>query len=153
MPTKVKFPVSKKPVGKLMKAKIKQSRTTVGNYPVGDFLIRIKNASLARKKTVEFPSNKFVISVAKSLVKEKYLEEETVVQGVLKISLSYKKKEPMISNIKLVSRPGLRVYMKVEDLESLRGPSIFILSTPIGIMSSKEAIKKRQGGEIIAEIL
>ncbi len=64
----------------------------MNNYPVGDFLIRVKNASLAGRKTVDFPLNKFVISVAKTLVKERYLREAQVAQGILKVSLSYKKR-------------------------------------------------------------
>lgn len=136
-----------------MKTKNRKIKTTVGNYPVGDFLIRIKNASLAGRKTVNFPSNKFVISVAKTLMKEGYLREVRVTQESLKVILSYKKKEPIITDIKIVSTPGLRVYMKVEELQKIKSPSIFILSTPEGIMSSKEAIKKKQGGEVIAKIL
>lgn len=160
MPTKVKFPESEKPVGNLKmkinnKKHLKSAVTgkSVGNYPVGDFLIRIKNASMAGKKTFEFPLNKFVLSVAKTLVKEKYLREVIEEDGLLKVSLNYRKKEPVITNIKLISTPGLRVYMQVEELEAKKGPSIFIISTPQGIMSSKEAIKKKSGGEVIAEVL
>src|SRR4030043_1466050 len=136
-----------------MKLKIKQFKTTVSNYPVGDFLIRVKNAVLAKRKIVDFPSNKFVVSVVKSLIKEGYLQEIQVNQKLLKVSLSYRKKEPVITNIKLVSKPGLRVYIKIEDLQKIKSPSIFILSTPGGIMSSREAIKKKLGGGVIAEIL
>jgi small subunit ribosomal protein S8 len=136
-----------------MKRKTKQPKVTTSNYPVGDFLVRIKNASLARRKTVEFPLNKFVSAVAKSLVKERYLQEVQIVQGFLKANLSFRRKEPVITDIKIVSKPGLRVYMKVEDLQKKRGPSIYILSTPEGVMSSKEAIKKGLGGEVIAEII
>lgn len=125
----------------------------MNNYPIGDFLIRIKNASLAGKKTVVVPQNKFVVSVARSLVNEGYLRDVQVNQGILKVSLSYQKKEPVITNIKLVSKPGLRVYIKSEELEKIKKPFIYILSTPTGVMSSKDALKKKQGGEIIAEVL
>lgn len=131
----------------------KISNKTVGNYPVGDFLIRIKNAGLARRKIVEFPPYKFVVSVAKTLQKEGYLREVKVDNDVLKASLAYKKKEPLITDVKLVSKPGLRIYMKADELEKIKSPYIFIVSTPKGIISSKEAIKKRMGGEIIAEVL
>lgn len=136
-----------------MISKIKRTKTKTINYPIGDFLIRIKNASLAGRKTVDFPATKFTVSVAKSLVKEGYLDDVQVDKGVLKTSLSYRKKEPVITGIKLVSKPGLRIYIKVEDLEKWKSPSILILSTPKGVMSSREAIKKRFGGEVIAEIL
>jgi small subunit ribosomal protein S8 len=128
-------------------------RMSVGNYPVGDFLMRIKNASMAKKKSVEFPSTKFVAAVAKALVKEGYLEAIEQKERILAATLSFRKKEPMVSDIKLISKPGLRIYKKLKDLEAKRGPSIFILSTPKGIMSSKEAVKKSLGGEVIAEIL
>lgn len=135
------------------KEKTKMTNMKKGNYPVGDFLIRIKNASMARKKLVEFPAIRFVVAIAKSLVREGYLDEMKEENGVLSVSLSFKKKEPLISDIKLVSKPGLRIYKKCEDLEAKRGPSIFIVSTPEGVVSSKEAIKKRLGGEVIAEVL
>lgn len=136
-----------------MKTKNKKVKLTHSNYPVGDFLIRLKNAGLAARKNINFPSNKFVFSVAKCLAKEGYLHEVQTAQGILNASLVYKRKEPLISNVKLISKPGLRVYMKTEDLQKKKGPSIFILSTPKGVVSSKEAIKKKLGGEVIAEIL
>jgi small subunit ribosomal protein S8 len=125
----------------------------VGNYPVGDFLIRLKNVSLARKKKVQFPAYKFVICVAETLKKEGYLREVKVKGGVMEAALSYMKKEPLLTNIKIVSKPGIRIYMKKEELEKIKSPSIFILSTPKGVMSSREAISKNLGGEVIAKVL
>ena len=145
--------MSERRVGEIMKRKEKKLKMKSINYPVGDFLIRVKNASLARRKTVDFPANKFVAAVAECLVKERYLDDAQTDQGVLRVSLSYRKKEPMITAVKLVSKPGLRVYMKVEDLVKIKSPSILILSTPDGIMSSREAIKKKLGGEVIVKIL
>lgn len=136
-----------------MKKNTRISKRKVGNYPVGDFLVRIKNASLARRKVVEFPSFKFVVCVAKALQKLGYLREVKVDKDVLKVTLSYKKKEPLITNVKVVSKPGLRIYMKSEDLEKIKKPSVFIVSTPKGVMSSKEAIDKNLGGEVVAEVL
>ena len=138
---------------KKQEEKIKTARMSVGNYPVGDFLMRIKNASMAQKKSVEFPSTKLVAAVAKALVKEGYLEAIEQKERILAVTLSFRKKEPMVSDIKLISKPGLRIYKKLKDLEAKRGPSIFILSTPKGVMSSKEAMKKSLGGEVIAEVL
>src|SRR3990172_3548852 len=134
---------------KIQKERVKAMRMSVGNYPVGDFLMRIKNASMVQKKSVEFPSTKLVAAVAKALVKEGYLEAIEQKERILAVTLSFRKKEPMVSDIKLISKRGLRIYKKLKDLEAKRGPSIFILSTPKGVMSSKEAVKKSLGGEAI----
>lgn len=122
------------------------------NYPVGDFLIRIKNAALARKKLVEVQGTKAIKAVADVLKKEGFLESVDKKGKKLSLRLSYMKKEPVLLGLKLVSKPGLRIYMGVEELEAIKGPSIFVLSTPKGVISSKEAIKKRLGGEVIVEI-
>ncbi len=123
------------------------------NYPVGDFLIRIKNAALANQKYVACPLNKLVESVAKTLVEEKYLERVFVENGFLKVQLSYKNKEPVLSDLKLISKPGLRVYWGVDMIKKVKRASIFILSTPKGIISSRKALKDNLGGEVIAEVL
>lgn len=136
-----------------MKKEKKKFNFKVSNYPVGDFLIRIKNANLSGEKTVQFLPYKFVVSVAKCLMKEKYLREVDISEGMLRVSLNYHKKESVLTDIKLISKPGLRIYMKIEDIQKKKGPSIYILSTPGGIISSKEAVKKKIGGEVIAEIL
>ena len=122
------------------------------NYPAGDFLIRIKNASLARRKEVVLKNTKLIKSIALALKKQGYLEEVKEEEGRLYVKLAYHKKKPVLLDLKLISRPGLRVYMDVNELEKIRKPSIFILSTPKGIVSSYEAIKKRVGGEVIVEI-
>lgn len=133
--------------------KQEEKRFGVNNYPVGDFLIRLKNAGLARQRIVEVPFTKLVRDVAKILEREGYLDEVSVKGGAVLARLKYKKKEPVLLNIHLVSRPGLRVYMGVDALAKKKGPSIFVVSTPQGIVMSKDAIKKRVGGEVIAEIL
>jgi len=123
------------------------------NYPTGDFLIRIKNAGMAGRKTVECASSGLIAATAKVLQKAGFLEEVNVKNGQITVSLRYHKKAPLLTNITLVSKPGLRVYKKYEDLEKIKGPSIFIVSTPKGVMSSIEAIKNKLGGEVIAKIL
>ncbi len=125
----------------------------VTNYRVGDFLIRLKNAALARRKNVEAPASKFVKKVADVLEKEGYIENISQKGNTLSLDIVYRKKEPVLTDIRLVSKPGFRLYMSVEEMEKKKGPSILIISTPKGIMTSKEAIKKRVGGEVIAEIL
>jgi small subunit ribosomal protein S8 len=123
------------------------------NYPVGDFLIRIKNAALSGKPEFEVVNTKLILLVAKALKKEGYLEKILKKDGSLSIRLAYRKKEPVLLDIRLVSKPGLRVYMGVSDLERIKKPSILLVSTSEGVMFSKEAIRKRLGGEVIAEVL
>ncbi|OGM21861.1 30S ribosomal protein S8 [Candidatus Woesebacteria bacterium RIFCSPHIGHO2_01_FULL_38_9] len=125
----------------------------VVGYPVGDFLIRVKNASLAMKKTIEVPSTNYIKNVAKALEREGYVNEVEEKVDKLALRLVYRSKEPVLTDIKLVSKPGLRVYINSDELGKRRGPTILIISTPQGVMSSKEALKKRLGGEVIAEIL
>lgn len=122
------------------------------NYPVGDFLSRIKNAALARKREVEVINTKLVVAVAKVLKKEGFLEEVKKDKDKLKVRIVYRKKEPILTDLKLVSKPGRRIYMGAKELEAIRKPSFFILSTPSGVMSTREAIKKRVGGEVIMEV-
>lgn len=122
------------------------------NYTVGDFIIRLKNISLAGKRDFSLPKTKLIKEVAQALKRERYLEKVEEDGGEIKISLARKNKTSLISDLEIISRPGRRVYMGVDELESNKGPFIFILSTPQGVISSKEAIKKRVGGEVIAKI-
>ena len=125
----------------------------MNNYPVGDFLIRFKNASLARHKQLEVNSNKKIKAVADVLEKEGYITEVKEEKGKIFLKIVYRKKEPILTQIKLVSKPGIRIYKSADELGKVKGPSKFIVSTPKGVMSSSDAIKKRLGGEVIAEIL
>lgn len=122
-------------------------------YPVGDFLIRIKNAVLSQNNIVEVDSTKLIFSVAKLLKNEGYFEEVKEDGGKLVVKLAIRRKEPVILGIKLISTPGLRIYKSVRELEAVKGPSDFIISTPKGVMMAKKAKKSRLGGEVIAEIL
>src|SRR3990167_429922 len=108
------------------------------NYPVGDFLIRIKNAAKAGHKDVVVDSTGLIKAVEKA--------------KKLTLRLTYKKKEPLLIDLKLVSKPGLRVYMSRDELQKRRRSSILILTTPLGVMSSAKALKKGVGGEVIAEV-
>jgi small subunit ribosomal protein S8 len=125
--------------------------------PVGDMLTRIRNAALAHKKNVELPSSKLKVAVAKLLVKEGYLasaEEEMNDQGqVLKLVLTYEGKEPLLTGIKRISKPGLRWYINKKKIPMVMGGAgIAILSTPQGIMSGKDAKIKGVGGELLCEV-
>lgn len=123
------------------------------NYPIGDFLIRLKNAVLSKKSIVTAPKTNLVMGVAELLHKEGYVNEVSIEKGMIKTSIAYKKKEPLIMDISLVSKPGLRIYLGVDDLKLIRGPRRLLLSTPKGIMFHPEAIKKNLGGEVIAKFL
>ena len=123
------------------------------NYPVGDFLIRIKNASLANRKEVEVFGSNFINEVAKTLKEEGFLDTIEKKNKKIKVTLAYSHKKPVIMDIKLISKPGLRIYKSIDELEKIKRPTIFLVSTPKGILSSKKAIKQRISGEILAEIL
>jgi len=122
------------------------------NYPIGDFLIRVKNAYLAKNRNIELKNSKLIESVAKVMEKQGFLEEVKKEEERLLVKLAFRKKEPVILGLKLVSSPGLRVYKGARELQGYKGPSTFIASTSQGVMTSKDAIKKRLGGEVIAEI-
>lgn len=124
----------------------------MNNYPVGDFLIRIKNAAMAGKKEFSVPSTKLVYEVAKVLKKSGILSKVEKRANRLNLRLAYHKKEPVLVDLKLVSKPGLRIYKNVEELQAHKGVSYFILTTPQGVMTSKDALKKGIGGEVIVEI-
>ncbi|MBU0569639.1 30S ribosomal protein S8, partial [Patescibacteria group bacterium] len=111
------------------------------NYPVGDFLIRIKNASLAKRRQVQMTSTNLISAVAKSLVKQGYLREVTEEGGQLTAFLSYRKKQPLIMNVRLISKPGLRVYKGADELEKIKKPTTLIVSTSKGLMTNMEARK------------
>lgn len=149
----MKVMVKVKSKGKPTKSFKTKKKSGVTTYTVGDFLIRLKNASLARHVRLQVPSSKAVKELANALKKEGYLDEIYEEQGNLFVRLVYKNKEPVLTDVRLISKPGLRVYKGVNELERLKGPSIYFVSTPKGVMSSKEAIKRRLGGEVIAEIL
>lgn len=123
------------------------------NYPIGDFLIRLKNAAKAGKREVDIPKTKMAKEVAKTLKREGFLTDVKDKKDTLKLKLTIRKKEPIMMSLKLVSKPGLRIYWGADDIEQKKGPETYILSTPEGILSSKEAVKKRVGGEVIAEVL
>lgn len=125
--------------------------------PIGDMLSQIKNAVLARHKTVEFPYSKVKESIAKALVDEGYLATVktagTKPKQTLMAEISYRGSQPVLEDIKRKSKPGLRVYVKKGDIRQvLGGLGSAIISTPQGVMSGKEAKKRGLGGELICEV-
>ena len=129
------------------------------NDPIADMLTRIRNAQVAKHDTVEMPSSKAKKAIAKILLEEGYIKSvdniNDGVQGVLKITLKYVngKQTPVIAGLKRISKPGLRVYAKSDEIPKvLGGLGIAIVSTSKGLMTDKEARKENLGGEVLCYI-
>lgn len=126
--------------------------------PIAEMLTRIRNANQARKERVDIPSSKMRQEIARILKEEGYIKNFRVLsdrrQGILRIYLKYtSKKEKVISGIKRISKPSLKYYVKVDEVPRvLGGLGIAILSTSQGIMTDKEARKRRIGGEVICHV-
>lgn len=127
----------------------------MNNYIVGDFIIRLKNAALARRREVWAPYSQISEAIAKILLKEGFITDikKDKEKRLLGVTLSYKKNIPMLSDAKLISKPGRRIYRKVDEIPRVAGGiGITIVSTPKGVLSDKDAKKQRAGGEVIAQI-
>ena len=128
------------------------------NDPIGDMLTRIRNASRARHDKLVLPSSKLKVEVARALKEEGFIGDFTVherkPQNELTIQLKYgQDKAPAITDIKRVSKPGLRRYVAVRDIPRvLGGMGISILSTSKGVMVDAEARKQKLGGELICTV-
>ena len=124
--------------------------------PIADMLTRIRNANSSKHESVSVPCSKLRIEIAKILDKEGYIAGyeviEDEIQGIIKINLKYGPgKQKVITGLKRVSKPGLRVYASKENLPKvLKGLGIAIISTSKGIMTDKEARKLNVGGEVLA---
>ncbi len=125
--------------------------------PIADMLTRIRNANAAKHDTVDVPSSKMKLAIAKILLDEGYITKYDLIEdGVFKtihITLKYgaDKSEKVISGIKRISKPGLRVYAGKEELPSvLGGLGVAIISTNQGVITDKEARKLNVGGEVLA---
>ena len=125
---------------------------------IADMLTRIRNANQMRYETVEVPSSNIKKEVAKILKEEGYIKDYKVkddnTQGTIVLTLKYTdKKERVITGLKRISKPGLRVYAKAEEIPKvLNGLGIAIISTSKGIMTDKKARKENIGGEVLAYI-
>ena len=125
--------------------------------PLGDMLTRIRNGQRAKKDTVVSPASKLRAHVLEVLQREGYIrgfsEDTTGQHPQLRIELKYHDGEPVIREIKRVSKPGRRVYSKIADLARIyNGLGISILSTPRGIMSDHEARAANVGGEVLCRV-
>lgn len=127
------------------------------NYVIGDFVIQLKNASLAHKKAIVAPYANLSRAVAQVLKKEGFLDEvkEETIDGhrMLSVSLRYQRRKPAITDVHLVSKPSLRTYVKPTEIARKQGrATTAVLSTNIGVLTGKEAIKKGVGGELLFQI-
>ncbi|WP_277221979.1 30S ribosomal protein S8 [Peptoniphilus vaginalis] len=126
--------------------------------PIADMLSRIRNANNARHKSVDVPCSKIKKEIAKILLDEGYITGYDVVeddkQGMIKIDLKYSQDgERVISGLKRISKPGLRVYVKCDDVPKvLGGLGIAIISTSKGIITDKLARQEKVGGEVICYV-
>ena len=125
--------------------------------PIADMLTRIRNANTAKHDTVDVPSSKMKLAIADILLNEGYIKKYEVVEdgkfNTIRISLKYgaDKNEKIISGLKRISKPGLRVYAGKEELPRvLGGLGIAIISTNNGVITDKQARKLGVGGEVLA---
>ncbi len=127
------------------------------NDPIADMLTRIRNANTAKHDTVDIPSSKMKLSIAEILLKEGYIKKYDVVEDgnfkTIRVTLKYgqDKNEKVITGLKRISKPGLRVYAGKDELPRvLGGLGIAIISTNNGVVTDKEARKLNVGGEVLA---
>ena len=125
--------------------------------PIADMLTRIRNANAQRHQTVDVPASKLKKSIAEILLEEGYIKSFEEIddnsQGIIRITLKYVNKQKVISGLKRISKPGLRVYASKDELPKvLNGLGIAIISTSKGLMTDKEARNAGVGGEVLAYI-
>ena len=124
--------------------------------PIADMLTRIRNANTAKHDTVDIPASKMKKAIAQILVDEGYIKSFKVIddekQGVIRVTLKYGEgKSQVITGLRRVSKPGLRIYSNVEDMPKvMKGLGVAIISTSKGIMTDREARKQNVGGEVLA---
>jgi len=123
--------------------------------PIADMLTRIRNANSAKHDTVDVPASNMKKSIAQILLDEGYIKSYQIVddgtQGVIHITLKYNGKDKVITGLRRVSKPGLRVYVGADELPRvLRGLGIAIVSTSKGVMTDKAARAAHVGGEVLA---
>jgi len=129
--------------------------------PIADMLTRIRNALMAGKATVEIPTSKLKVEIARILKDEGYIEDYTIGEEkpvpMINITLKYygsrRDRRPVITNIERVSKPGRRIYRNCQDLPRvMSGIGIAIVTTPKGVMTAQQARRQRVGGEVICYV-
>ena len=124
--------------------------------PIADMLTRIRNANSAKHETVDIPASNMKKAIAQILLDEGYIASYKVIddekQGVIRVTLKYtENKAQVITGLRRVSKPGLRIYSNVEDMPKvMKGLGLAIVSTSKGIMTDREARKQNVGGEVLA---
>ena len=123
--------------------------------PIADMLTRIRNANNAKHDTVDVPASNMKKSIAQILLDEGYIKSFQIIedgtQGTIRIALKYNGKDKVITGLRRVSKPGLRVYVGADELPRvLRGLGIAIVSTSKGVMTDKAARAAHVGGEVLA---
>lgn len=126
--------------------------------PIADMLTRIRNANMVRHEVLEVPASNIKKEIAEILKREGFIKDVEYIednkQGVIRIYLKYSKSgERVINGLKRISKPGLRVYVKSNDVPKvLNGLGIALLSTSEGVVTDKEARQKQSGGEVLAYV-
>ncbi len=126
--------------------------------PIADFLTRIRNANIVKHESLEVPASTIKLEIAKILQREGFVREVEFIeddkQGIIRVFLKYgKNDERVITNLKRISKPGLRVYVKADEVPKvLNGLGIAIISTSEGILTDKEARERNTGGEVLAYV-
>jgi len=125
--------------------------------PIGDMLVRIKNAQARNYKKVELPSSNFKVKIVDILKNEGFIKDFKISQKtkkpLLAIDLKYYSGSPVISTIERISKPGRRIFSSAESLPKINnGLGIAIISTPKGVMTDIDARKQKVGGEIICKV-
>ena len=125
---------------------------------IADLLTRIRNANAAKHDSVEIPASNLKKSICQILLDEGYIKNFTVIedgkQGIIKVTLKYLEgKRPVITGLRRVSKPGLRIYSNAEDMPKvMKGLGVAVISTSKGVMTDREARKQHIGGEVLAYI-
>ncbi len=125
---------------------------------IADLLTRIRNASSAKHDTVNIPASNMKKTICQILLDEGYIKHFTVIedgkQGIIKVTLKYGEgKRPVITGLRRVSKPGLRIYTNVEEMPKvMKGLGVAIISTSKGVMTDRQARKENVGGEVLAFI-
>ena len=128
------------------------------NDPIGDLITRIRNGQQARLAAISSPASKLRANLLEVLKREGYIRDYAVSKNdngssELSIELKYSEGQPVIKEIKRVSKPGRRVYSQIKDVQKVyNGLGISILSTPRGVLSDKEAREANVGGEILCRV-
>lgn len=123
------------------------------NDPVADALIRIKNGYMAQKRQILIRYSKLIWNLCQLLSKEGFIGDIKLEERDIVVTLKYNDRSPAVTDVKRVSKPGLRVYKGSKGLPRvLNGLGIAIISTPRGVMTDKQARKEGVGGEVMAEV-